>query len=111
MAATPPNWPDAACRDAPLDLFITLGDEDDEPAYPPVAAVVFCNSCRYRVECLAWAVENDEVGVWGGTSSYQRRQLTRERDRVRCPGCGAADLIYEHTIELCLSCGMSWRII
>lgn len=113
MHETPPqDWRTrAACRTAPVELFITVGDERDDPFYPPSDALVFCNNCQVRTECLAHALEHNEVGVWGGTTEYQRRQLRRERDRERCPNCGSNDLIYESSIELCLSCGMSWRII
>lgn len=107
-----PKWhKDAACKNAPVGIFVSYGDEDDDPPYPPVTALAYCNACPVKADCLQWATENDEYGVWGGTTNYQRRQLQREMERVRCPSCGADDLIYEGVIELCLSCGMSWRII
>ncbi len=105
-----PDWPRAKCVGAPLWLFVTPDDVPDPP-YPPTEAMVYCNACPIRVECLAYAIAHNEVGVWGVTTEYQRRQLNRSIDRERCPGCGTNDLIYENTIELCLSCGMSWRII
>ena len=113
MHVTPPkDWRSrAACKNAPIEVFITVGDDEDDPFYPPDEALMFCNTCSVRTECLGYALEHGEVGVWGGTTEYQRRQLKRERERERCPGCGSLDLIYEHNIELCLSCGMSWRII
>lgn len=100
----------AACQGAPLKLFI-VGDDEEEPFYPPPDALAYCNLCPVKPECLDYATSHDEEGVWGGTTSYQRRQLERERTRVHCPGCGAPDLVFENTVQLCLACGMSWQII
>lgn len=38
-----------------------------------------CNSCPYKIECLSWAVANDEIGIWGGTTQKERRVLRRQR--------------------------------
>ncbi len=100
----------AACRAAPTELFVSR-DEEDEPYYPNQLALAFCNVCPVRVECLRHALENNEVGTWGGTTTYQRGQLSRELDRARCPNCGSSELIYENKVQLCLACGMSWPII
>lgn len=106
-----PKWFDrAACRGADIALFVPR-DEDDEPTYPPIDALAYCLACPVKPECLDYATVNDEVGVWGGTTRYQRRQLGRELERARCPGCGAEDLVFENNVQLCLACGVSWRII
>lgn len=101
----------AACKDASPEIFITPGDFDDEPSYPPREARVYCDLCPVKPECLQYGIESNAIGVWGGTSSYQRRQLTRDRGRVKCPGCGSPDIINEHGVELCIACGVSWHII
>lgn len=40
-----------------------------------------CRTCEVRVECLEYALsqEDDELGVWGGLSERERRRLRRER--------------------------------
>lgn len=39
-----------------------------------------CLGCDVKVECLAYALENNErFGVWGGLSEAERRQLKRGR--------------------------------
>ncbi|NJQ03935.1 WhiB family transcriptional regulator [Streptomyces zingiberis] len=39
-----------------------------------------CRACEGRVECLEYALENDErFGVWGGLSEKERRRLRRSR--------------------------------
>lgn len=36
----------------------------------------FCKDCKVLSDCLDYALHNDVIGVWGGTS-------TRERDDIR----------------------------
>jgi WhiB family redox-sensing transcriptional regulator len=38
-----------------------------------------CKTCPYIGECLSWAVANDEIGIWGGTTQKERRGLRRQR--------------------------------
>jgi WhiB family redox-sensing transcriptional regulator len=37
------------------------------------AAQETCGSCPVRLDCLQWAVEHHERGVWGGMTEAQRR--------------------------------------
>lgn len=49
----------------------------------PLAALKICADCPVRVECLNFAMENDErFGVWGGMTERGRRQLRRERQEA-----------------------------
>jgi len=41
-------------------------------------ATRFCAECPYKKECLQFALENDEWGVWGGTTRYERTQMRRK---------------------------------
>ena len=38
-----------------------------------------CNSCPVKSDCLEAALETNEPGIWGGTSSRQRRAIKRAR--------------------------------
>lgn len=40
--------------------------------------VVVCNGCPYLAECRQFAIENDEWGVWGGTTREQRKVIRKE---------------------------------
>lgn len=105
------NWMEqAACSGAPMEIFITSGDGDDEPPYPRPEAKWYCDRCPVRKECLDWAQSTGAVGTWGGTSTYQRSVLRRPRQRKGCPGCESKLLVVEQGKELCLACGVSWYV-
>lgn len=114
MAHVDTSWmssPDRECRDEPLETFITAGDADDEPPYPSPRARDLCLRCAVRPECLAWALDADPEGVWGGLSSYQRRQISKKQERKSCPGCGKSEtIIQENNDEICMGCGVSWPV-
>jgi WhiB family redox-sensing transcriptional regulator len=39
-----------------------------------------CIGCAVRVECLSYALDNDErFGIWGGLSERERRRLRQQR--------------------------------
>ncbi len=67
-----PEWyDDAACQGVDTELF-----------YPEVggssgATRALCDACPVRAECLQVALDNDLPGIWGGTSTNQRRLLRR----------------------------------
>lgn len=40
-----------------------------------------CSGCPLKIECLQYAMNNVEFGVWGGTTESQREQL-RKSSRI-----------------------------
>lgn len=72
------DWRDgASCRDTDPDLFFpvgTTGAAVDQIA----AAKAVCDACPAKEPCLQFAIENNQdSGVWGGTSEEERRKLRR----------------------------------
>lgn len=67
-----PVWQrDAACAEhAEVDFFPHRG----EPTGP---ARIVCAGCLVRLECLAFALDGHEVGMWAGTSEKQRGHARR----------------------------------
>lgn len=104
-----PDWSarkDLVCTTMDPELFHPLHDDGVEAAQATAA----CWRCPARAECLEWALANDEQGVWGGTTDFERRQLVSRKTRVKCPGCGARDVDTIPGGEVCYRCGLSWLI-
>jgi WhiB family redox-sensing transcriptional regulator len=73
--ATRPAWHQhGACRGADPSLFFPEQGESVKEAK------AVCARCPVRADCLDYAMENHEVvGIWGGLSARERRQLSRTR--------------------------------
>ena len=77
MANTNMGWQEeSSCRDLPLS--------ESEKFFPgrgqnAIHAVKFCEDSRCPVEkdCLLYALANDEKGVWGGMTEYDRKIVKR----------------------------------
>lgn len=79
------NCPDFAskgqppCVHYPPDMF--FADLEGEPkinsTYLVNEAKKICYGCPYQLECLTYATKESLVGVWGGTSHRQRRQMVK----------------------------------
>ena len=67
----------SACRDTDPDLFFPVGTTGT--ALEQIkAAKAICKECTVRAECLEYAlVNNQESGIWGGTSEDERRALRK----------------------------------
>jgi len=63
-----------ACHDVPTEVFFP---GDDHGSIGP--ALQICAECGIREECLEYAIEFGEHGVWGGTSERERRRMSRRR--------------------------------
>lgn len=78
-------WPDgrqwlafAACAGASTELFYRPDGQASKEA------LRICGDCSVRIECLTFAMANNEwSGVWGGMDAAGRRRLkTRRRTRL-----------------------------
>jgi hypothetical protein len=72
------------------------GQTDPEVFFPEKGgatqvAINICNMCEVRLDCLSWALTNDEkYGIWGGLTANERERLQKQRGtkgtrRVRKP--------------------------
>lgn len=76
----------AACKAADPEVFFVDAKEVDKVA----EAKSYCGICPVVVQCLTYALANDEYGVWGGTTMS-------ERMRVRNNPRGVKELIVSVT--------------
>lgn len=77
------GWRDrAACRDLDTELFFPIGTTGPALDQAEQAKAV-CAGCPVRAECLAWALDSGQDGIWGGLTEDQRRTLRRGRQRSR----------------------------
>jgi WhiB family redox-sensing transcriptional regulator len=69
-----PEWHlEAACRGADTALFLSGRGRNAS-----TAAIAVCATCVVRDECLDYAMSDIEiVGVWGGTTTEERRRIRR----------------------------------
>ena len=65
---------EAVCATVDPELFFP-----DKAGAKAFDAKRVCRVCPVQAPCLEWALENNEVGIWAGTSENQRRMLRRER--------------------------------
>lgn len=109
-AKTPelPRWELRACKNVDPEVFWL--DADSEADLPNVTAYMTCMRCEILVSCLDWAMQHEKFGVWGGTTPRQRQKLARGIERVSCPGCFGTSILEEPGAEVCLGCGLSWKI-
>lgn len=40
-------------------------------------AKLVCATCTVRISCLNFAIDNDERGIWGGTTEGERKRMIR----------------------------------
>lgn len=90
----------AFCRGSNPEVFFVTGNEE--------AAKAYCSRCKVTVECLAAA--DGAEGVWGGTTYDERQALKRGGVRASCPGCRSQLLASDGLSEICLTCGLTWRL-
>lgn len=70
----PPWMADGACREHPEVEFVFDENQRSSGRRRLAAAVAVCSGCLVRDECRAYAADDPSlVGVWGGTSSAERR--------------------------------------
>jgi Transcription factor WhiB len=66
--------PGTVRRRRPRDLFPSHGD-------PATEARQVCADCGVRDDCLKYATDADEFGIWAGLDQQQRRALRKKQQR------------------------------
>lgn len=69
----------ASCREKKFDMYPE--SSDPKVSRHVYEALLVCDGCEVRRDCLRFAVETREIfGVWGGSTEFQRRRLIRDAD-------------------------------
>ena len=70
------NWEIAECREVYTDLFYRIEEERNALAYVNINALrSICARCPIWKECLTYALDNEQYGMWGGLTSIERTAL------------------------------------
>jgi WhiB family redox-sensing transcriptional regulator len=66
------RWKDRAACNGKQELFFS-----DHKQTVVQQAKLVCGECPVRAQCLAHALENTEIGIWGGYTANERRMMLR----------------------------------
>lgn len=64
------------CKNTPHDLFFPE-NPDPNPELTQQVIEEFCQGCCVQQDCLMYALEYEEYGVWGGFTEQQRKEFKR----------------------------------
>lgn len=99
------DWMDnAACRKTDLTWFFGFDEKQIEQAKE------LCARCTVQLDCLVTAFERDEVGIWGGMTDAERKQLRKaNRDTAKQSVADDSDEYVGGLLRLtCPSHGTQW---
>ena len=72
------DWEKAECRrlEVYTDLFYDIEEQRSVDAYDHINAVrAICVSCPIWKECLTYAFEHENYGMWGAMTSQERASI------------------------------------
>lgn len=77
-----------ACAETDPELFFPQEITDStgnlrSKYYNLAAAKKICDGCPLKMACLEYALNNIEIGVWGGTTEEQRNLMRRRIGAAR----------------------------
>lgn len=77
-----PAWyKQAACIGVSGDIFFEEGVRR-----LVIEAKSYCYKCPVRINCLEYAIKAEEIGIWGGMTTTERRKEARLRRRIQIRG-------------------------
>lgn len=65
----------ASCAGESTETFYPPKLGINERDYDTRRALALCKQCEVMDECLRYAIDNVEAGIWGGTTEGQRRHM------------------------------------
>lgn len=77
----PRHYESPLCAEVDINLFYPE-DLDEDKQLGRLQAQRICAKCIHKDECAEWGIVNEEFGIWGGLTMYQRR-LERRRRKIK----------------------------
>ena len=67
----------AACRGTDVSAFFPDERQVQKHSYQALyrEALKICENCEVREPCLEYALHNESMGIWGGTTEFQRHNM------------------------------------
>jgi WhiB family transcriptional regulator, redox-sensing transcriptional regulator len=84
-----------ACRQADPELFFPVSTAQGPARRQAEAAKAICAQCPVRAMCLTYALEVMPEGIWGGTTSEERRSARRRISRRQASAPSVETVIME----------------
>jgi hypothetical protein len=69
------SWEKGACNGLPTEFFYKIEDRGVLPSVGMEAFRAICTPCPIWAECLGYAANNEDFGVWGGMNSGERAAI------------------------------------
>ncbi len=67
------------CRELNLEMFFPVDRVEEAKMRSLIRPI--CNTCAFQADCLEWALNNRELGIWAGTTDHDRKLILRKRRR------------------------------
>lgn len=83
------------CRSNPKPF---LHERPIKSEYEPI-----CEACPVRDLCLAHAIRNDEMGIWGGLTDKERTKVKLSKDELRRVPLEAVGSVYRRETEVAVA--------
>ena len=78
------NWEEANCKGAPTNLFYLVEENRRHSDWIDVGILrKICGGCPIQRKCLAYALEHETYGVWGGMTSNERNAFNGRAPFIR----------------------------
>jgi hypothetical protein len=74
-----PDMSNGACNGVDLELFFPVyaGSKAEKKVIE-----TYCKKCPIQTLCAAWAIPNEEFGIFGGLNEVQRREIRVKMTRA-----------------------------
>jgi len=66
------DWDRAECKELPTNFFYRIEEKETNKNLDVQVFRAICTPCPIWKQCLGYATDNEEYGVWGGMTTHER---------------------------------------